>query len=381
MSLDDLSMVQTETFRIPVSLKFDTDDMFYGLIKPARDNKTLTTLIINLLRAYYEDEEIQRLVDARVAGDNILRELNEDLERISLEHSKSMAQVSALKYETANATSSFFSRQREAAPMQQQQPTRPSQPSQPLLGNDEVVKGIMNVLAQLTEKVENLEGKQNKKESSSTNLTEEIQKVQDNITSQYAAYPDMPDFDAQLYGAISDNNFENVQDSSIPDEFKDDTNYTSLGQMGNDFEPTSVMEMLQDKPLQEVNEPVQEEPKPVVKEEPKLVVHEEPKPVVHEEPKPAVPEEHKPVVPTEPVPVNDMPSVKKETTAVEIEDPVFDSVFEDDTSANNLSDFAADDDDPVFEDAEVVEEPTNDKPKLPASFLKLSSSLTRTANK
>ena len=224
MSLDDLSMVQTETFRIPVSLKFDTDDMFYGLIKPARDNKTLTTLIINLLRAYYEDEEIQRLVDARVAGDNILRELNEDLERISLEHSKSMAQVSALKYETANATSSFFSRQREAAPMQQQ-PTRPAQPSQPLLGNDDVVKGIMNVLAQLTEKVENLEGKQNKKESPSTNLTEEIQKVQDNIASQYAAYPDMPDFDAQLYNAMSGNDFENVQDSIIPDEFKDDTNF------------------------------------------------------------------------------------------------------------------------------------------------------------
>lgn len=54
---------QVATIRIPVSLKFDVDDMYENLILPARNSRTLTTLIQDLLRLYYENDHVRALIE------------------------------------------------------------------------------------------------------------------------------------------------------------------------------------------------------------------------------------------------------------------------------------------------------------------------------
>lgn len=90
-----------KTVRIPVSLKFDIYEEFYqDFIHPVRQERRLSDMIVNLLRAYYEDEEIRRLVDTRVLGQEEIDELNREIERISLEHRASILKTDALRFET-----------------------------------------------------------------------------------------------------------------------------------------------------------------------------------------------------------------------------------------------------------------------------------------
>ena len=87
--------------RIPVSLKFDIYEEFYqDFIHPMRQERRLSDMIVNLLRAYYEDAEIRRLVDTRVLGQEEIDELNREIERISLEHRASILKTDALRFET-----------------------------------------------------------------------------------------------------------------------------------------------------------------------------------------------------------------------------------------------------------------------------------------
>lgn len=88
-----------ESIRIPISLKFEKDEMYLKFIQPARDDRSLTQIITTLLRAYYEDEEVRKLVDARELGEEMIRELNDEIWRIESEHNKSVAQISAIKFD------------------------------------------------------------------------------------------------------------------------------------------------------------------------------------------------------------------------------------------------------------------------------------------
>lgn len=90
-----------KTVRIPVSLKFDIYEEFYqDFIYPLRQERRLSDMVVNLLRAYYEDAEIRRLVDTRVLGQEEIDELNREIERISLEHRASILKTDALRFET-----------------------------------------------------------------------------------------------------------------------------------------------------------------------------------------------------------------------------------------------------------------------------------------
>lgn len=91
----------SNTIRIPISLKFELNEDFYeNFINQLRKERRLSDMIINLLRAYYEDAEIRRSVDCRVLGQEEIDALNREIERISFEHSKSVMKTSALKFET-----------------------------------------------------------------------------------------------------------------------------------------------------------------------------------------------------------------------------------------------------------------------------------------
>lgn len=107
--MEDLSMFANRFVRIPLSLKVELDDMYYDFIEPARRDKSLSKVISNLLRAYFEDSDVRQLVDARVEGQAIIDNLNTEIERITFEHNKSVAETAAMRYETNNLTSQFVS--------------------------------------------------------------------------------------------------------------------------------------------------------------------------------------------------------------------------------------------------------------------------------
>lgn len=91
--------------RIPLSIKVDRGESLYqNLIAPARDEGRLTTLIIELLRAYYDDDVVRKCVDKRMEKTDELKAVQDQIERMLLEHAKNIAQTQALEFEAQQAT-------------------------------------------------------------------------------------------------------------------------------------------------------------------------------------------------------------------------------------------------------------------------------------
>lgn len=90
--------------RLPISLRFDDDDadFYYGFIEQKKNDRELSTLILDLLYAYYDDKEIQSLVDTYIFNKNPYIEIQNQLNRIATEHSKHIQSTSMLKDFTAN---------------------------------------------------------------------------------------------------------------------------------------------------------------------------------------------------------------------------------------------------------------------------------------
>lgn len=76
--------------RLPISLKFDDEDSdFYcGFIEPKKNDRELTTLILDLLHAYYERDDIRNAVDDYILEQSPYLSIHKEIERIALEHSK-----------------------------------------------------------------------------------------------------------------------------------------------------------------------------------------------------------------------------------------------------------------------------------------------------
>lgn len=170
-------MYEGNTFRIPISLKVEKDEMYYNFIKPAREDKSLTKIITYLLRAYYDDEEIRGLVDARNAGEDALRMLNEEIDRIALEHSKTIAQTAAMKYE---ATSIRDDLTKEAMGYSTEMPTN-------------TMDGILAMISDLSEQVNRLENRMD---------TAGLPEPTVDLTSFFADLPEEPEVD--LYKSIAE---------------------------------------------------------------------------------------------------------------------------------------------------------------------------------
>lgn len=87
--------------RIPVSLKCDTDTEFYNdFILDMKENRTLAGFIIDILRAYYEDDAVRDAVNKTVEIYNPYTEIRQRVQNIQMEHMKTMMATSMLSDHT-----------------------------------------------------------------------------------------------------------------------------------------------------------------------------------------------------------------------------------------------------------------------------------------
>lgn len=83
--------------RIPVSLKFEKDDFFHDFVEPIKNDRGLSTLIVGLLRLYYENAVVKSEYDEFIKLTDPLFRIKQQLDRMVLEHSKSMMAAEALE--------------------------------------------------------------------------------------------------------------------------------------------------------------------------------------------------------------------------------------------------------------------------------------------
>lgn len=90
--------------RLPVSLRFDDSDTeFYcEFIEKKKNNRELSTLILDLLHVYHEDEEVQKKVDNYSVNQSPYLHIHEELQRIALEHNRQSISTSMLGDYTEN---------------------------------------------------------------------------------------------------------------------------------------------------------------------------------------------------------------------------------------------------------------------------------------
>ena len=84
--------------RLPVSLRFDDDDtdFYYGFIEPKKNDRELSSLILDLLHVYHENEIVRDIVDEYVTSKSPYLHIHKELERIALEHSRNSVSASIL---------------------------------------------------------------------------------------------------------------------------------------------------------------------------------------------------------------------------------------------------------------------------------------------
>lgn len=72
--------------RIPLQLKFERDDMFETLIAPARADRSLTTLIQQLLQAYYTSQTVRDIVAQQSMGFSDIDLLAKQVDKVAKAH-------------------------------------------------------------------------------------------------------------------------------------------------------------------------------------------------------------------------------------------------------------------------------------------------------
>ena len=197
----DMSIIE-DYIRIPLSLKVEKDELYFNLIQPARQDKSLTRLILVVLRAYYEDDEIRRLVDTRTSGSEILKSLNEEIDKVNMEHNKSVAQVNALKFDTAKLSDAEF--------VEVYSDKDAGNNAEPNLLTNSTMTSILNMLSNLTDKVDMLMANQNK-----TNTETQTVKFEE-ATSSLFDLDDIPDFDNMTPKPDDDSLYDISNLSDVP---------------------------------------------------------------------------------------------------------------------------------------------------------------------
>lgn len=91
--------------RLPISLRFDDDDsdFYYGFIEQKKNDRELSSLILNLLRVYYENENVRNIVNDYEISKSPYLHIHEQLERIALEHSRQSVSTEILNDFNDNA--------------------------------------------------------------------------------------------------------------------------------------------------------------------------------------------------------------------------------------------------------------------------------------
>ena len=91
--------------RLPISLRFDDEDsdFYFGFIEQKKNDRELSSLILDLLHVYYENEEVRNIVNDYVIQKSPYMQIHEQLERIALEHSRQTVSTNMLNDFTDNA--------------------------------------------------------------------------------------------------------------------------------------------------------------------------------------------------------------------------------------------------------------------------------------
>lgn len=90
--------------RIPISLRFDDEEsnFYYGFIEQKKNDRELSTLILDLLHAYYEDDIIKERLQFYLDGKSPFIHIHNELERIANEHSRHTVMTKMMGDYTAN---------------------------------------------------------------------------------------------------------------------------------------------------------------------------------------------------------------------------------------------------------------------------------------
>ena len=135
-----------QSCRIPLSIKVDRDEMYHNFIAPARAENRLNTLIVELLRAYYEVDEVRNIVDQRMLKTDELKVMQAQIDKMIAEHIKTIAQTKALQFESEQAaegvavSSDVILKENEA-------------------GVQENTPDVIQLLTAITKRLDNLEGR------------------------------------------------------------------------------------------------------------------------------------------------------------------------------------------------------------------------------
>lgn len=82
--------------RIPISLKVAQDDFYYDFVLPKKDTKELSTFIHDLMKVYYETEEVRLVVDKYLVSGDKISVIRRDLDAIIKEQLANQMETDAL---------------------------------------------------------------------------------------------------------------------------------------------------------------------------------------------------------------------------------------------------------------------------------------------
>ncbi len=117
--------------RLPISLRFDDEDsdFYFGFIEQKKNDRELSSLILDLLHVYYENEEVRNIVNDYVIQKSPYMHIHEQLERIALEHSRQTVSTNILNDFTDNA------RKKVSEPPEPVKEEKPAVTEEPLMLN------------------------------------------------------------------------------------------------------------------------------------------------------------------------------------------------------------------------------------------------------
>ncbi len=80
-----------------MSLKFEKDDFYHKFIIPMKHDRDLSAFVVNLLRLFYANDAVKKEYASFMGLVDPFEAINRQLDRISLEHSKTVMSTEALK--------------------------------------------------------------------------------------------------------------------------------------------------------------------------------------------------------------------------------------------------------------------------------------------
>ena len=128
--------------RIPISLRFDDEesDFYYGFIEQKKNDRELSTLILDLLHAYYEDDTIKERLQFYLDGKSPFIHIHNELERIANEHSRHTVMTKMMGDYTANERKKTIESEPPVSEEVREEKTNTSQETPKLLLNSEDFK-------------------------------------------------------------------------------------------------------------------------------------------------------------------------------------------------------------------------------------------------